>query len=150
MKEHELLWAMLPEGIEPYFDVESFEKGDKNFRIVLIEKNEVPRDLPEEYRGKRVINTLIKTITVDFFPIKGRKGELIFKRRAWQFEGASKLFKRDLKICSLGTKLEKEFGSFLKEFSGKFPDALEPGGIIQRHTSKDVYQTIQESFERLP
>ena len=147
MKEHELLWAMLPEGLEPYFEIEDFQKTDKSFRIVLIEKNEVPAALPKEFSGKKVVNTLIKTITVDFFPIKGRKGEILFKRRAWQFEGMKKLYKRDLKICSLGTKLEKEFGSFLKEFGRKFPDALEPGGIIQRHTSEDVYETIQKSSE---
>lgn len=145
MKEHELLWAMLPEGLEPYFEIEDFQKRDKSFRILLIEKNEVPSDLPTQFKGKRVVNTLIKTITIDDFPIRGRKGELIFKRRAWQFAGLKELFKRDLKIRSLGTKLEKEFGSFLKEFGRKCPDALEPGGLVQRYTSKDVYETIQES-----
>jgi hypothetical protein len=86
MKEHELLWAMLPEGLEPYFEIEDFQKTEKTFRIVLMEKNEVPSDLPDKFSSKKVINTLIKTITVDDFPVRGRKGELIFKRRAFSVE----------------------------------------------------------------
>ena len=114
MDEHSILWAMLPDGLEKYFELESYEKTEKTFRIVLIEKNIVP-ELPEEYRGKKVINTVIKPFTVDFFPIKGRKGELILKRRLWQFEGIEKMLKREIDICVEGTHLEKEFAIFLKE-----------------------------------
>ncbi len=147
MNEHKLLWLMLPEGLEPYFEIETYEKTEKKFRITLLEKNQVPSELPREFKRKKVVNSLIKSITVDFFPIKGLKGELIIKRSAWQFEGIASLFKRDIKICAPGTKLEKEFGAFLKEFSRKCPDSLEPGGLVERYTSKDVYETIQESLE---
>jgi hypothetical protein len=49
---------------------------------------------------------------------KGRKGELILKRRCWKFEGVEKWLKREIDICAPGTKLEKEFANFLKEFGG--------------------------------
>lgn len=114
MTEHDLIWAMLPDGLEGLFEIESFEKSDRAFRIVLLERNMVP-ELPEEYRGRRVINTVVKPFTVDFFPIKGRKGELILKRRLWQFEGVETMLKRDIEICLEGTHLEKEFALFLKE-----------------------------------
>ncbi len=117
MKEHDLLWAMLPEGLDVFFDVENFEKTDRIFRITLIEKNTVPASLPEQYRGKVVINTVLKPVTVDFFPIKGRKTEIILKRRWWQFEGVDTMLRRDIPMCAEGTKLEKEFADFLKEFS---------------------------------
>ncbi len=116
MKEHELLWDMLPDGLEEYFELEKYEKTEMNFRITLIEKNIVPK-LSKEYRNKKIVNTVIKTITVDYFPIKGRKGELILKRRCWKFEGVEKWLKRDINICVPGTKLEKEFAAFLKEIS---------------------------------
>lgn len=116
MKEHELLWDMLPDGLEAYFDVESYEKNDTHFRIILLEKNSIPK-LPKDYRGKQIINTVIKPITIDYFPIKGRKGELILKRRCWKFEGVEKWLKREINICAPGTKLEKEFALFLKEFN---------------------------------
>ena len=115
MDEHELLWAMLPEGLADHFTIESYEKTDEVFRITLVEKNIVPEDLPEQYRGKKVQNTVLKSFTMDFFPIKGRKGELILKRRLWQFEGLVELYKRPLELCFPGTKLEKEFAAFLKE-----------------------------------
>lgn len=114
MIEQEVIWAMLPDGLTGLFEIESYEKTDRVFRIVLLEKNVIPT-LSEEYQGKRVINTIIKSFTVDFFPIKGRKGELILKRRLWQFEGVEKMLKRDIDICVAGTHLEKEFADFLKE-----------------------------------
>jgi len=100
------------------FEIESYEKSDRVFRIVLLEKNVIP-PLPEEYRGKKVVNTVIKPFTVDFFPIKGRKGELVLKRRLWQFEGMGTMLKRDIDICVEGTHLEKEFALFLKELDRK-------------------------------
>lgn len=115
MKEHELAWAFLPEGLEGYFDIESFEKSDRHFRIVLVEKNIVPTDLPEEYRGKNVSNSVLNSLTVDDFPIRGRKGEVVLKRRSWKFEGVPKMLTRKIDLCVEGTKLEKEFAIFLKE-----------------------------------
>ena len=122
MNEHNLLWAMLPEGLEGVFDVESFTKTNNAFHIVLIEKNNIPSDLPEKYHGKKVINTIIKPITVDFFPIRGKKTDITLKRRMWQFEGIDKMFRRDIRLCADGTKLEKEFADFLKGFSGNPSD----------------------------
>jgi len=122
MNEHDLLWAMLPEGIEGFFEVESFTKTDNAFHIVLIEKNNIPSDLPDKYHGKKVINTIIKPITVDFFPIKGKKTDIIIKRRIWQFENIDEMFKRNIKLCADGTKLEKEFADFLKGFPGNPSD----------------------------
>lgn len=115
MKMEELVWAFLPEELEEYFEVESFEKTDRTFRIVLIEKNVVPEELGEEYRGKRVVNSVLNRFTMDDFPIRGRKGELILKRRSWKFEGVEKMVTRKIDLCIEGTHLEKEFADFLKE-----------------------------------
>ncbi len=112
---NELLWTILPEGLQWWFEVGSFEKDEKKLRIVLIEKNIVP-ELPEMYRGKEIVNTILKPITIDDFPIRGRKVEIVIKRRCWKFKGIDKMLKRDMPICAPGTKLEKEFASFLKVF----------------------------------
>ena len=117
-KEHELLWALLPDGLEEYFEVEGYEKTDQYFRIVLVEKNTLP-PISGEYVGKKVVNTVLKSFTVDDFAIRGRKGELILKRRCWKFDGIEKLLKRNIDICVPGTKLEKEFAAFLKEMGGE-------------------------------
>lgn len=115
MKEHDLLWAMLPEGLEAFFDITGFEKNEDRFRIALTEKNTIPADLPEEYRGKRVINTTLDDCFIDDFPVRGRKGEILLRRRSWKFEGISSLLRRTIPLCAEGTKLEKEFATFLKE-----------------------------------
>jgi len=115
MNEHNLLWAMLPEGLEEFFELKQFEKNHNKFRIILIEKNIIPADLPKEYHEKTVINTVLDDIIIDDFPIRGRKGEIVLKRRSWKFDGVDKMLKRDIKLTAKGTKLEKEFADFLKE-----------------------------------
>lgn len=117
MNEHHLLWAMLPEGLEEFFEVKAFEKDSDKFRITLIEKNLVPADLSESYQGKRIINTVLDDIIIDDFPIRGRKGEIVLKRRSWKFEGVDKMLRREIKLCSPGTKLEKEFADYLKKIN---------------------------------
>lgn len=141
----DLLEVFLPEGILEWFEVKKIQKG-KVIQITFEEKNIVPK-IPEEHRGKKIISKGFKSITVDDFPIRGRKAELTFLRRAWQIEGTSVLLKRDFKICAPGTKLEKEFGDFLKDFHRQFPDSSEPGGIMEPYTSEDSRKAIQESSE---
>jgi len=120
--EHQLLWTMLPGELEPFFEVQDFEITPTKIRVTLVEKNTVPSPLPEEYRGRRVINSVLRPVLMDYFPIRGRHTEILVKRRAWQFQGIEKLFKRDLKLCFKGTKLEKEFAAFLKELDRKRAD----------------------------
>ena len=51
MKEHELLWAMLPEGLEPYFEIEDFQKTDKSFRIFSQSKEGKEKSSSKEEPG---------------------------------------------------------------------------------------------------
>lgn len=115
MNEHDLMWAMLPNGLEEYFTLEAYNKGDDHFRITLVEKNIVPSDLSSEVQNKKVINNVLKPIMIDFFPIMGRKTEIVLKCRWWKFEGLDKMYRRNIDLCAPGTKLEKEFAAFLKE-----------------------------------
>ncbi len=119
MKEHELLWSFLPEGLEGLFEVSGFEKDKETFKITLTEKNILPANLPREYRGKKVINTVLNDITINDFPIRGRMAAIRLKRRSWKFEKVDKMIKRNIDICSNGTKIEQEFADFLKELDRK-------------------------------
>ncbi len=114
MNEHELVWAMLPEGLEEYFDVEGFEKDDLRFRIILVEKNKIPTDLSDEYRGKKVVNTVLNDILLEDFPVRGRKGEILFRRRSWKFEDVDRMLVRKIALTFPGTKISLEFADFLK------------------------------------
>lgn len=119
MKEHELLWAFLPDGLEEYFDVESFEKDDRKFRIVLVEKNVLPTEMPAEYHGKKVINTVLNEIVLDDFLIRGLKSEIVLKRRWWKFEGVQRMLMRSLDVLHPSMKFSKDFAVFLKELDRK-------------------------------
>ena len=115
MNEHELVWALLPEGLEPYFDIQGFEKNEHMFRIILVEKNTVPTELPLKYRGKTVINSVLNDLLIEDFPMRGRKGEILIRKRSWKFKDVDQLFSRDLDFCFAGTRIGREFAVFLKE-----------------------------------
>ncbi len=126
MKEHELLWAILPDGLEEYFDVESFEKDDRKIRIILVEKNVLPKEMPAEYHGKRVINTVLNEIVLDDFLIRGLKSEIVLKRRWWKFEGVSRMLMRSLDVLHPSMKFSKDFAVFLKELDRKLAGGDQP------------------------
>jgi hypothetical protein len=145
MNEHELLWAMLPEGLEAYFVVKAFKKREQLFEIVLEEKN-VIGELPEQYRGKKVINTVLRGLTMSDFPIRGRKTDIIIKRRYWKFEGVDKWYKKAISLCANGTQLDKEFADFLKEFDRVFPDS----DLSRRYVDEDQLKKLRETVQEPP
>lgn len=128
MKEKELVWAFLPDGLEEYFDVESFEKSENRFRIVLVEKNILPTEMPEEYRGKKVINTVLNDIQMDDFSIRGRKTEIVLRRRWWKFKGVPRMLMRDMDLFHPSMRYSKEFAVFLKELDRSLSSGDKQGG----------------------
>lgn len=105
----------LPEGVLQWFDVVSGTKTDSALHVVLEEKNSPP--ITESIRGKHVESKGFTDITVEDFPVRGRKTTLTFRRRYWKVEGQDTLLKRDIQLVWEGTHLEKEFAAFLKEGS---------------------------------
>lgn len=128
MNEHKLVWAFLPDGLEEYFDIEAFEKDASKYRIVLIEKNILPAEMPPEYHGKKVINTVLNDLQMDDFPIRGRKCEITLRRRWWKFEGVDRMLMRSMDIFQPGMRFSKEFASFLKELDRKLSGTDQSGG----------------------
>lgn len=127
-ERNELFWAFLPDGLEEYFDVESFEKSERKFRIVLIEKNVLPTEMPEEYHGKKVINTVLNDVQMDDFSIRGRKTEIVLRRRWWKFEGVQRMLMRSIDIFQPGMRFSKEFAIFLKELDRSLSGGDQPSG----------------------
>jgi len=113
----EVFWSMLPKGLDVFFELDGYEKTSNKFKLILKEKNIIPTALPDKYQGKKVIDNTLNNIIIDDFPIRGRKGEILLKRRSWKFEGIDEWFKQDIKLCADGTRLEKEFANFLKELN---------------------------------
>lgn len=128
MKEKELLWAILPDGFEECFEVESFEKSEKKFRIVLVEKNILPKEMPKEYQGKKVINTVLNDVLMEDFSIRGRKTEIILRRRWWKFKGVPRMLMRSMDLFHPSMRYNKEFAVFLKELDRSLSGGNQPSG----------------------
>jgi hypothetical protein len=119
-KIKELIEIFLPEGIMEYFEYTGYERKSREevkpygeITIILEEKNVVPK-IPEEYRDRKIRQKGFKEISIDDFPVRGRKVKLLLKRRVWQIEGSEAIFRKEIMTTYPGTKLEKEFAAFLK------------------------------------
>jgi len=104
---------ILPDNTLEYFDITKGTKSNLEIRLILTEKNKPP--LTEQHQGKHVECAGMSDISIEDFPIRGRKVILTFQRRYWKVEGEEQLLKRDIPISAAGTKLEQEFADFLKE-----------------------------------
>lgn len=100
----------LPDNTLTYFDVISSSKTVTDITITLEEKNNPP--LEKRHEGLQVESKGFKEMTITDFPIRGRKTSLTFRRRRWKV--GDEILKRDIKLQSPGTMLEREFGLFLK------------------------------------
>jgi len=119
-KIRELIEIFLPEGIMEYFEYTGYARKSREevkpygeITIILEEKNVVPK-IPEEYRDRKIRQKGFKEISIDDFPVRGRKVKLLLKRRVWQIEGSEAIFRKEIMTTYPGTKLEKEFAAFLK------------------------------------
>jgi len=115
MNTEDFLWEFMPEGLREYFDFDDIEKTDSVFRVTLVEKSNLI-GVPEPWQGKKIVSTSLDNVTLNDYPFRGRKGELLLKRRSWKFEGVDKWYRRDIEIKTPGTQLQKEFALFLKGY----------------------------------
>lgn len=82
----------------------------ETIHITLEEKNEPP--IEERHLGLPVKALDFQDITIRDFPVRGRETFLTFHRRRWRV--GSEILRREIKLCAPGTRLEEEFGLFLK------------------------------------
>lgn len=108
-----VLELFLPEGTLKWFDIVSGKRENNEIKIILEEKNKPP--IPSTYKGEKIKSKGFRDITINDFPIRGKKGTYVFRRRTWEIEGKKERLKRDIKLTAEGTSLEKDFAAFLKE-----------------------------------
>lgn len=112
---------LLPEGMLNYFDVTSVDKAQESYVIYLQEKNLTPG----EFSGQKLISKgFFDDITISDFPIRGKACYLKVKRRRWFNEDLSEVVSRDWELVAKGTRMTKEFATFLKELYRYNPGKL--------------------------
>lgn len=119
--EKSLLELFLPEGILEYFEIAGFRKDPESYTIKLEEKNLHPN----EFAGQKLVSKgYFDEITVKDFPIRGKACYLKVKRRRWLNEDLGKVVSRDWELVANGTRMTREFASFLKALHRYNPGKL--------------------------
>jgi len=109
--EKSVLELFLPEGILEYFDIQSTAKTQEGYVICLAEKNLQPLG----FKGEKLSSKgYLDEVTIKDFPIRGKACYLKVRRRRWINEDTGEIVVRDWELVAKGTRMTKEFASFLK------------------------------------
>lgn len=110
-----LIALLLPEGILEYFDIVNTVNDNAGLSIYLEERNVAPVGYKaEELESKG----FLPEIRVQDFPVRNRKAFLCIKRRRWEIKSSGQIISRDWKLVQAGTRMTREFASFLKGIFG--------------------------------
>lgn len=105
---------ILPEGVLEYFDITSVYHCPTNIWISLEEKNIFPKECGDD---KLLSKGFLPEITVQDFPVRGKEVLYFIKRRRWYNSTKQKTVTRQWNLVGEGTRMTKEFATFLKEVS---------------------------------
>ena len=107
----QLLRLVLPHGILDYFKITKVIHTSEQIDIQLEEQNIIP----EEFANEHLISKgFLEEIRIQDFPIRGKGVYLLVKRRRWTNETSGNIVCRNWDYVSKGTRITKEFASFLK------------------------------------
>ncbi len=111
---HNFLSLLLPQGILDFFILSRHTDTGQGICLYLDEKNEVP----DEYKGDKLQSKgFFDEITVQDFPLRGKAVFLHIRRRRWLNQTTGQTVFRDWDMVAKGTRMTKEFASFLKAIS---------------------------------
>jgi hypothetical protein len=106
-----LLRVFLPEWLFDYFEVVKFEQEQESLHVHLDEK----KIIPKEFSNRQLIaHGFTDSVTVQDFPVKGKAVFLHLRRRKWLDVNTNEILSQKFDIVHQGTRLTKEFVSFLK------------------------------------
>lgn len=107
----DILTAFFPSGLLDYFEVTSYELTEQGYIFSLKEKNIAPQGYKQEELESK---GFYKGGDITDFPLRGRRCEYRLSRRKWLVKTTGKIIHRDWNIIAKGTRITKEFASFLK------------------------------------
>lgn len=114
-----LVKLVLPQEISEYFDIIRIDILEKEIHIHLDEKSLKPE-------GYEIVKLISKgfhpAVIIQDFPLRDKAMFLHVRRRRWFCESTKKTVERDWGTVAKGTRLTKEFATFLKGIFGQLPD----------------------------
>jgi len=110
-----LIKLLLPEELFDYFDLINLEIIDNQVHVYLEEENIIP----SEYTNDKLISKGFHApIVIQDFPLRDKALFLHIKRRRWLNETTGKVVSRNWNSVAKGTRLTKDFATFLKGLFG--------------------------------
>ena len=110
-----LVRLILPSEVFDYFEVIKVEEVGNEVHAYLEELN----IKPEGYENEKLISKGFHTpITIQDFPLRDKPMLLHVRRRRWQIESSGDVISRDWNTVAKGTRMTKDFATFLKELFG--------------------------------
>lgn len=115
MEKHiELLKLFLPDLLVDHFELTKSDQDGENLHLYFEELNKPP----VEHSSRILISKgFHDEITVQDFPLRGKRVFLHIKRRRWTDKQSSNIVQRDWNLVAKGSRMTEEFAAFLKEIS---------------------------------
>lgn len=114
-----LIKHLLPAEIFDYFEIVNVDIYDKEVHVHLDEKS----IKPEGYEIVKLISKgFHQSSVIQDFPLRDKAMYLHVRRRRWYSESTGKTVERDWDTVAKGTRLTKEFATFLKGIIGQLPN----------------------------
>jgi len=95
-----------------HFDLKKSEQQSGKLKLYFEEKNVIPEELNSRQLNSKGFH---KEIVVQDFPLRGQFVFLYVKRRRWTDKQTGEIVQRNWEEVAKGTRMTKEFASFLKE-----------------------------------
>ncbi len=110
----DLLKLFLPDILVEHFDLTKSKQEGETLHLYFDEQNKAPI----EYASKILISKgFHDEITVQDFPLRGKRVFLHIKRRRWTDKQTNDIVQRDWTLVAKGSRMTEEFADFLKEIS---------------------------------
>ena len=110
----DLLKLILPAMLVEHFDLVKSEQLSGKLNLYFEEKN----DIPKELNSRQLISKgFHNEVIIQDFPLRAKLVFLHVKRRRWTDKQTKEILQRDWNVVAKGTRMTKEFASFLKEIN---------------------------------
>lgn len=110
---------LLPGEVFEYFTLTSVKDDNEVVELFLEEKDIIHCPIAGHEYEK---NGFYEEMSIQDFPIRGKKALLRIKRRRWVDKTTGKSVGNDYSLVAKGTRHSVEFAAFLKELLGRKPD----------------------------
>ena len=111
----ELIKLLLPAEIFEYFELIKLEVKEDEIHAYLEEENNPPSSYNNEKLTSKGFHS---DIMIQDFPIRDKPLFLHVRRRRWLIESSGEVVSRDWNTVAKGTRLTKDFATFLKGILG--------------------------------